>query len=330
MTDTPSSYAVSAILDRIDRMAAEIPGVISSEDTECLHRMRVASRRLRTALLLMGAEAGITDGRVFFKLVRAVTKSLGRARDLDVQIGWLGSFAETCVLRERPGVRRLILRLGQAREKLQPGIVDLLSSLSADRTLAEVMHQLQTTRLEIEMRGASPRGGDMAQATRVLGLQIESVIRHSSSLAVPDASEGQHRMRIEVKRFRYAIEIYRDLYAVVFDECGAPEGMNTLDGGLAIVKKLQSLLGDLHDADVWIARIPEFIEREKDFTERYFGTPRFFFRRIAPGYEAISADRFAFRAARYQYTAEFWRTTLRENSWGQLRSTLLAAYRSCV
>jgi CHAD domain-containing protein len=330
MTNTPSSYAVGAILDRIDRMMAEIPGVIAAEDTECLHRMRVASRRLRTALHLMSGEAGIADGRVFFKLVRTVTKSLGRARDLDVQIEWLGRFAGTCALRERSGVRRLMLRLGQEREKLQPSITDMLSSLAVDRTLADVMHRLQTTRIEIEMTGAAPRGTDMAQATRILGLQIESVIRHSASLAVPEASEAQHRMRIETKRLRYAIEVYRDLYAVVFDECGAPEGMNALDEGLLIVKKLQSLLGDLHDADVWIARIPEFIERERDFTERYFGTPRFFFRRIAAGYEAIATDRSAFRAARYQSITEFWRATLRENSWGKLRSLLLAAYRSCV
>ncbi|MDR3254985.1 MAG: CHAD domain-containing protein [Synergistaceae bacterium] len=330
MTETASSYAVNAILDRMEKMTAEIPGVIASEDVECLHRMRVASRRLRTALSLMCGEAGIIDSRPFFKLVRAVTKSLGRARDLDVQISWLGDFAEKCARGERPGVRRLILRLGQLREKLQPGIIELLSSFTADRSLAETTRQLQTTRLDIEMRGASPRGVDIAQATRVLGLQMESVIQHSASLSTPDASDAQHQMRIETKRFRYAIEIYRDLYAVVFDESGDPEGMNALDEGFYVVKKLQSLLGDIHDADVWIAQIPDLIEREKNFTARYFGTPKFFIRRIEPGYNAITAERATFRAARYQSTSEFWRTTLRENAWGRFRSLLLTAYRSCA
>ena len=37
------------VLSRVDAMEEEIPGVRRSEDIECLHRMRVASRRLRSA-----------------------------------------------------------------------------------------------------------------------------------------------------------------------------------------------------------------------------------------------------------------------------------------
>jgi CHAD domain-containing protein len=320
MTDlSPSGYAINAILDRIDLMVREIPGVISSEDPECLHRMRVATRRLRSALSLLGDEAGLAGSRDFFKLVRSVTRRLGEARDLDVQVIWLREFEKVCEQNELHGVQRLILRLSQAREKKQPGIVRLLSGLSWGSVLSETRRRLQNARFAIEMRGGLAAGGDVERATRVIGLQIESVSQHSASLSSPDACDAQHRMRIEAKRLRYAMEIYRGLYAEA----------DALGHYIDAMKKLQGLLGDLHDADVWLAITPDLMERERNLTARYFGTPKPFIR-LADGYSAVIRDRAAFRASQYKAAAEYWDRTAKENTWGDLRALLLSLYRDGV
>ena len=316
MADRPSAYAIGGILDRMDAMAREIPGVMSSEDPECLHRMRVASRRLRAALGLLSEEAGLIDARGLFKLVRSVTKRLGLARDLDVQIAWLNEFVNSCAENERPGVLRLTLRLVQSRAKKQPAINRMLTGLSDSRVMSDARTRLEGARVEIAMRGDDAGCGDVERATKVIGLQIESVTRHAAALSYPEASDAHHRLRIEVKRLRYAIEIYRGLYADA-------EG---LDGCVATTKKLQDALGELHDADVWIAMIPELMEREKKRAARYYGTARPF-ARLAAGYRAIASDRLAHRASLYDAAADLWRSSVERDAWGALRALLYGSYR---
>jgi CHAD domain-containing protein len=316
MTERSSVYAIGEILSRMDAMAREIPGVISSEDPECLHRMRVASRRLRAALGLLSEEAGLDDARAFFRLVRSVTKRLGRARDLDVQVSWLNGFVGSCAGGERPGVERLALRLTQSRAKKQPAINRLLTDLSDGRVMSDTRSKLEDARVEMAMKGYDSGGGDMERATKVIGLQIESMTRHAASLSYPEASDAHHRFRIEIKRLRYAIEIYRGLYA---DTDG-------LDSCVAAAKKLQDALGELHDADVWIALIPELMEREKKYTARYYGTAKPF-ARLAAGYRAVVSDRLAHRASRYETANGFWRSTVTQDTWGRLRTLLYEAYR---
>ncbi|MDR1514245.1 MAG: CHAD domain-containing protein [Synergistaceae bacterium] len=317
MTDRPSVYAIGEILSRLDVMSREIPGVISSEDPECLHRMRVASRRLRAALGLLGEQAGMEDARGFFKLIRSVTRRLGEARDIDVQVLWLGEFVKSRAKNEMPGVERLILRLVQSRAKKQPAITRLLMNLSDGALMSDARTKLESARIDLDMKGTGDGAGDVERAVKVIGLQIESMMRHSVFLSSPEASDAHHRLRIEIKRLRYAIEIYRGLYSDT-------EG---LDRCICALKKLQDALGELHDADVWIAAVPELMEREKKYTARYYGSERPF-ARLAAGYRAIASDRSAFRASQYGTALDLWRSTAEQNTWGDLRVLLYEAYRN--
>jgi hypothetical protein len=99
-----------------------------------------------------------------------------------------------------------------------------------------------------------------------------------------------------------------------------------MDSCVSAAKKLQDALGELHDADVWIATIPELMEREKKYTARYYGTTRPF-ARLAAGYRAIASDRLAHRASRYEAVLGLWRSSVALNVWGGLRALLYEAYR---
>jgi CHAD domain-containing protein len=315
--NTKSLFAINSILNRIDPMIREIPGVVDGRDPEYLHRMRVASRRLRSALRLQAEHAGLTDAKAFFRLVRSVTRTLGNARDLDVQRAWLEEFMGRCLQREKSGVRRLILRLSQKREGLQPQIAGVVSNITGSPVFAGTMEKLISARFEAEMNGASATVGDIRYATRVIGIQLESVIQQSASLISKDAHEAHHRMRIEVKRLRYAMEIFRGVYAGIEDK---------LDGYMALVKELQGLLGDLHDADVWVKSVPELSAEEMKRTEIYFGTAKPF-GSLVPGYDAIEKDRSAFRDEQFERTFNFWDEAARTGQWRGLRETILLAYR---
>lgn len=62
------------------------------EDPEFIHRMRVASRRLRTALSVFGDCLPCKKTDKFRKKIRRLSGILGEARDRDVQAGFLKEF----------------------------------------------------------------------------------------------------------------------------------------------------------------------------------------------------------------------------------------------
>ena len=317
MTDKPgtviSAFAPTAVLERIDPLLREIPGVIEGSDPEYLHRMRVASRRLRMALRILKNDAGLSDAGGFFRLVRSVTRTLGEARDLDVQIEWLEEFAARCAAKERCGVKRLALRLTRRREKVQPGIIKAIQGIPDSPIFAETLRELRKVRLDAEMNGLMTSPGDYEHATKEIVLQTENVISHASSLLSPDSVEAQHNMRIEVKHLRYIMEIFKDLYG------------DGLDEYISVAKKLQGLLGDLHDADVWVDVTPGFAARERERTVRYYGSAAQF-SRLQPGYGAIIKDRAEFRAEQYKVIKKYWDESVDEGRWQSLRSFLVEVY----
>lgn len=308
-----SLYAVNAILDRIDPMLREVSGVITA-DAENLHRMRVASRRLRMALRLLSLYAGLSNERAFFKLAREVTRTLGEARDIDVRISWLDEFAASRTPSELCGVKRVSLRLRQRREALQPKIARTVASLAEEAVLTAARQSLCEKRLRAEMSGREDPLHDLEHATRVICLQLDALTNLSVSLASPEAICAQHQMRIETKHLRYAMEILCGLYNAELGEY------------IALAKKLQTMLGELHDADVWIEAMPLFIERETQRTLRYFGSARPF-ARLRGGCEAIARDRGDFRASQYEKTKSFWDETRESGKWGELRELVIREYR---
>ncbi|HNU36137.1 MAG TPA: YfcE family phosphodiesterase, partial [Methanomassiliicoccales archaeon] len=56
--------------------------------------------------------------------------------------------------------------------------------------------------------------------------------------------QGHHALRIAGKHLRYALEAFRDAYD------------DGLDDEIKVLKKLQDTVGELHDCDVWLQRLP--------------------------------------------------------------------------
>jgi CHAD domain-containing protein len=94
-------FAAQRILPLLDAYEKEVEGVKEGSDTEHLHRMRVATRRLRKY-------------RKIFSRTRAVTRSLGHARDADVQIAHL---------------KKMRKRIAAGKKKLAPDQETLLDAL---------------------------------------------------------------------------------------------------------------------------------------------------------------------------------------------------------
>jgi hypothetical protein len=91
-------------------------GVLDLGDIECLHDMRVATRRLRAALEVFEPCFPKRQWKAALRQVKALADALGERRDRDVTIAALESIAGTMSAPDRPGINTLIedMRLEQA------------------------------------------------------------------------------------------------------------------------------------------------------------------------------------------------------------------------
>lgn len=88
------SYGRWMLRRQIRAFVQEIPVVRSARDPEAVHRMRVSSRRIRSALPVFSGCFGKSRVKQWRKSFRAVTRALGEARDLDVQIGFVTEYRD--------------------------------------------------------------------------------------------------------------------------------------------------------------------------------------------------------------------------------------------
>ncbi len=93
------------------------------------------------------------------------------------------------------------------------------------------------------IEGLDPSGPLSPNVARIVSVRLDELRSFADLALAPDASETRHDMRIAAKRLRYALE--------VFAPCLGPEAKVTRDAA----KRLQSVLGDLHDCDLMLTKV---------------------------------------------------------------------------
>jgi hypothetical protein len=100
-----------------------------------------------------------------------------------------------------------------------------------------------------KVRKLDPDGPLRENVRRIVQVRADEVLQFSPAVLDPANVEALHDMRIAAKRLRYVLE----LTAPVFGE-GALNGAKR-------AKKLQDLLGEIHDCDESIPRVERHIQR---------------------------------------------------------------------
>jgi len=298
------SYEVLAarnIRKQAKALSRQIDGTRTAEDVEYLHQARVASRRLRAALSTF---RDCWPGRTFRKWrkqIRQLTTALGPARDMDVQVQYVERILAELPEDKRPcraGVARLLLRLRQRREALQPRVVRALDRLEGSGVLKEMRSatdQVLTGQEDSPTLAAS--AFVFEQAREHIVRRLYKLMGYQGSLADPGDQQRHHRMRVAAKRLRYTMELFKPVY------------QDTVDETIAAVKQMQTLLGAVHDSDIWTEDFQRFRDEEQERTRQYFGHSRPF-KRLAPGIDYLVEHQ---REVREQAFAELKRR------WGELQ-----------
>jgi CHAD domain-containing protein len=303
-------FGAEILLRNLVALEQEFEGVRQAQDIEAIHQMRVASRRLRAGLPLFGPAVAPKKYTTWIRSIRALTNALGAARDCDVQIDHLQAFyRELPPGMLRPGIRRLLLRLRQHRQKLQQAVEKALADLAKSAVPMEMKRKLQPSQDGTETLSRSTALCTLASDS--IREKLEQLLFYEPFIHNPEDKEELHAMRIAAKRLRYTVEIFSPLYT------------SELKPYLKALRQLQELLGDIHDCDVWMLYLPDFQERERLRTLRYFGYERPF-KRLMPGLEAYFADRSSTRDKRYAEFLEKWQTWRQEGLWDQLINEVTA------
>jgi CHAD domain-containing protein len=302
------AFAADALRKRLADLVRELPGARRGRDPECVHRARVACRRLRVVLDLFPDCFPRRRHDAWRRRIRDLGRGLGRARDADVQIQFLTALlASLDDHRRRRGIRRLLLRRRQVRHRLQDEVRDALDAFTRHRVAEDLdqarqrlsghMHHTETTSSAPELR---------RRASDTLGNLTRDLLIFDPDADHPERSEALHAMRIAAKRLRYALELFRPLTA--------PEA---LADAIAALKSLQDHLGILHDADVWLELLPEFLEKERRRCVKFFGHARAF-PAIRTGAVFVEAAVLERRAAAHAAFLETWRPISHAAYWDRL------------
>jgi CHAD domain-containing protein len=302
-------FGARFMLAQVQHLESQIDGVQLGKDIEYVHQMRVASRRLRNGMDLFRECLPGKKSKAWLDDVRNITHALGNARDMDIQIAELNRlYTDDLDPKYKPGYARLLLRLKQSRTKAQKKINKTLFTLGKDGTLSDLAESFSKQIGDSEApslydSSLFEKAGDSILA------ELNEFLSYQPFVYTPENMDKLHAMRIAGKHLRYTMEIFAPIY----------EG--SLDPFVILMKNLQTILGEIHDNDVWINWLPKFIEKEQQRVEDYFGSTGPLVR-LLPGLNHLIEDRQQAREKAYQTFLLTWDSIAVENAWQALKTVI--------
>jgi inorganic triphosphatase YgiF len=198
---------------------------------EAVHQLRVAARRLRSALATF--RPVVEDGR--YEAVKGelrwLAKAFDNARNLDVYADEVLAPAQTMAA-PPTGLSALVHAVEAARESARKDACGTAASERFRALMIDATAWVETGEWQGGVAAAEPA---RAYAARTLGRRLRKLLKRGRKLETRD-DETRHQVRIEAKKLRYAAEGFASLYAD-----------KKVDRFVGRLKGLQDKLGALND-----------------------------------------------------------------------------------
>jgi CHAD domain-containing protein len=211
----------------MDRVLADLKNVRSSPDADAVHDLRVAIRRCRSVAAVMEEVDPEPTWPAMRKVARKLFRALGALRDAQVMDEW---------------VKKLAPETDPVRAHLQATFESSEAALrEAALRAADKFDEKSWRRLERALRQRSRLVPAGSLAAECLALErFESAKELHAKALRTEKPKPWHALRIGLKRFRYTVE------------CLLPAHYAAWNDNL---KRIQDLLGELHDLDVLSATV---------------------------------------------------------------------------
>lgn len=227
----------------LDDAAAAHARLEEGGDARALHQFRVALRRLRSTVRAYAEQLGDSVPRKDRRHLGELADATGNARELEVHAAWVAKHIDGLHGHERHGAERSLRGLRDDQAKAGDGVRRHVAK-EFGRVRWRLAKRLRFYQVEVDID--QPAGGPRMSA--VLGrLALELAARLERRLEAVESVDDQdeaHRARIAAKRLRYLVEPFAPELE------GAPELVKR-------IKRLQDVLGEMHDAHDLLARLPD-------------------------------------------------------------------------
>jgi CHAD domain-containing protein len=243
---------------RLEEMCLLRKAALDFKDPEGVHDMRVASRRVRSALRDFAPRLRKTKIALTTKDLKSVADKLGVVRDLDVAIIALEKFQKKATPEISSGLQRII---DDKKSQLDPARTELVEALNYRKLSQLKRNFLQAVKESmVSQAGTKPlTPGSTVKSRPSYKMYARSTVLKllkelealSPSLYEPQKAKPLHEMRIAAKRLRYAMELFAGCWGDQLEVFGRQ------------VTQMQSSLGELHDCDLWIEHFGKRLSRLK-------------------------------------------------------------------
>ncbi|HEX8890896.1 MAG TPA: CHAD domain-containing protein [Pyrinomonadaceae bacterium] len=242
---------------RFEEMCSFSAAALDWSETEGVHDMRVASRRLRSVVKDFLPYLRRRKLRQAREDLRSVAQALGAVRDQDVALIALEKLAEDAPPELSTGVKQF----ANSRQHKRGGARSQLGEALSEDALKKLQQDFHDA-LEESLKGSRGANGDEQAITddaelheiarEILDERLRDLDEMSTSLFQPFETEHLHEMRIAAKRLRYAMELFTPCLG------------EALKPFCKEIARMQDSLGELHDCDVWIVEIGAALRKASD------------------------------------------------------------------
>jgi CHAD domain-containing protein len=220
------------LLAKTAALLAGLEQCAKQPDVEAVHRLRVTSRRIRVGLRMFSELFPDAERRQCCRQLRRLTRMLGAVRTLDVNIRVLRGAGRRLQSETREvqvlATRRLLAeRAAAAKEVTEISAILRKSDFSGrlERMIRFTHKQWPSKRLLKIVREELERLRGVAR-------------RREKDWESKENRRSFHRLRIAVKKYRYALEVAQSLFG------------SSVKSRLDAVEELQDLMGASHDVEV--------------------------------------------------------------------------------
>lgn len=236
-----------------ERIRKNEQGVIDDIDSEFLHDLRVAVRRIRSGLVLIRGVMAPELVERFKDDFRYIGQVTGAVRDLDVYLLSESDYKARLPERLQVGMDYFFQDLSARRRREQRNLV---AELRGDRykQIIRDWQDIFTSQKAIPI----DKNGDMPikyVADKIIYKRFRRVLRDGSRIHRGTPDEDLHRLRIQGKKLRYCLEFFASIYD--------REQMREL---IKQLKVLQDNLGEFNDLSVQQNMLSGYLSQVKQTT----------------------------------------------------------------
>jgi len=210
-------------------LAAELE-LSPQSDPEVLHRFRVSMRRIRSIIRLIQSEGYIAIDNKLIKILKKIASFSNQIRDMDVMLSYLRGYEGLA------GISGIYASFERIREEDINQFVAMLRFekiiTKINKKISSLLDTLDSDKIALSLNSVTARLLDDFTAVE---------LEYRAILSGSDRDMAHlHNFRKECKKLRYQGEVLDD---------------KTVDKLVQHCKQIQTILGNLHDRNVWIIQI---------------------------------------------------------------------------